>query len=571
MASGKPDWNRAVTIQGKYDSNWMPVLVDATGQMYIALTGQQIQVNNLPSDYFKSGDDVAIPTGVGVTNLPSDYFKSGENVAVPDGVGVTNLPTDYYKATENIAGIDSNITVDQSDSDRVLKGTEGANKRYVAVDTSGILLARLKGAYSGSLYDIAVDASGIILARLKGTYDSSLYDVAVDVNGNLVCRMKGADSGTLRDIYVDSSGKMVTRMQGVAGGVELMRVLDDGGDTSVITDWANYNDGAIPVDNTDLIKEGSHSCELGIDADKAGQDNAYWIKSTNMGDCSAYEHDWIYIWVYFDTIDYLLASGTALAFYIGNDSSNFLYFYFTKANLSQGWNLLECDLDNPSGTQGSPDFSAIDWQRFTIYEVASNTNDFKMILDTIMIIRPNENEGSLSDILTDKDGMLQAKMCSYYAGILRPIAIDQNGIMKANLSVQDLDRLVVRTSHGACASSYDSDSYDAGSTTTISLSGQGILLGGFVGVLGVASRSGSYVTLTIDGTALQTLSFTYLNSWGLNNMYAAPVYSLKFDDTNFYYCVGLPYGYTFESSVTVKIYLLEGSATVTSLLLYATV
>jgi hypothetical protein len=642
MASGKPDWNRVVTIQGKYNDNFVPVVVDANGQMYIALTGQQVQVNNLPSDYFKSGENVAVPAGTSVTNLPSDYFKSGENVAVPAGTNVNNLPSDYYKSGQavgsitnnvnvaqvdsnrvvtgnvgvpagvdvnnhpsdyykageavgsitnnvNVAQVDSNrvvsgsvsvpagvdvnnhpsdyfksgeavgsitnnVTVDQSDGDRVMKGTEGVNKRYLAVDSNGVMLARMKGADGGVLRDVLVDSSGIMVARMKGAYGAVLKDVLLDDTGIMISRMKGAYGATLKDIYVDTSGKMVARVQGVGAGEEQVFMLDDGGDTTTITDWVESIDALNPVDTEDYVKEGSHGMKLGIDASLHGEDNALWTNSQSIGDLGAYRHDWVYMWLYFNTIDYLEASGVAVMYRIGSDSSNYMAFYVYKASLSVGWNLLKFDLDNPGGTAGSPDFTAISYQILRIYEASSNTNDFFCVVDSINVVELNPSAGSLFDVAVDKDGLMLTKMVGNYGGLMKPVGVDQYGNMRINIARQDLWTHVSNPHNGNIVSTNLSRSHPGIETyTLLDVAGPGVVLGGTLYHTTNSTHKDCKPIITIDGVAIHDISFAELNNYALTEPWEYIPHLTRYDDVTWEYNAGFPNGLTFASQLKVQI------------------
>lgn len=167
-------------------------------------------------------------------------------------------------------------------------------------------------------------------------------------------------------------------------------LLDDCGDTSNIEDWVGTKDGLNPVDNQVYVKQSNHSMALGVDADKDAGDSAWWQKNTNLGDLSAYQHDWLYFWVYIPTLDYLPATGNALRFYWGSDGNNYMQFRWNKSDLSIGWNLLKADFDNPAWEGGTIDWTQIDYQVFLIYESAGNTNDFTVYVDSIMIVKNRE-------------------------------------------------------------------------------------------------------------------------------------------------------------------------------------
>jgi len=167
-------------------------------------------------------------------------------------------------------------------------------------------------------------------------------------------------------------------------------MLDDCGDTSTITDWVEANDGLNPIDETSIVKEGSHSAKLGIDASLSETDNAYWTNTQAQGDLTQYQHDWLYLWVYFTILDYLNATGNCVILQWGSDVDNRAYVGMPKTDLSVGWNLLKFDLDDPDWSTGTIDWSAISFLRFTINEITDNTTDFSVYLDSLMFVRdPN--------------------------------------------------------------------------------------------------------------------------------------------------------------------------------------
>lgn len=175
------------------------------------------------------------------------------------------------------------------------------------------------------------------------------------------------------------------------GGFNTLCMFDDCGDTSTITDWVAFIDGLTPVDETTLIKQGSHAMKLGIDADRNASDNGYWRNIQNQGDLSTYQHDWIYFWLYIPdsaTLGYLDAGTYALYLLIGNQFVDYNFYYVTKAELSVGWNLVKSDLDNPDATTDTVDWTAINWLQLYIKEKAGNTHDFYIIVDSIMFVDP---------------------------------------------------------------------------------------------------------------------------------------------------------------------------------------
>jgi len=169
---------------------------------------------------------------------------------------------------------------------------------------------------------------------------------------------------------------------------EILKVLDDFGDTNNIANWVQVEDGLAPVDETTIVKEGSHSAKLGIDADLNVADRAYWLNSVSMGDWSEYQHDWLYVWVYFSSIDYLATPGAAFEVWWGSDPAKRGLTNWTKLELSVGWNLLKCDLDNPDWSTGIIDWTNMDYNILMVREKAGNDTDFVLYADSMMLVRP---------------------------------------------------------------------------------------------------------------------------------------------------------------------------------------
>lgn len=495
MASGKPDWNRIVTVQGKYNDEWIPMKVDSTGQLYIAITGQQINVTQL-------------------------------------------------------------------DDDRNIMGDDGGEKRYIAVDANGVMLSRMKGLYDGGLYDIAIDINGVMLSRMQGIYSGSAKDVTLDTNGNIISVIKGDDSGTLRTVYVDGTGKMVTRIQGATGGDLIVYVLDDCGDSDPISNWAGAIDALDPVISTTFVREGSKSMELGVDASLNGLDYATWVNQQTKGDLTGLNNDKVKIWVWISTLDYLVATGTALKYGIGSGIGDFYYFNFTKAQLSIGWNELECDLSNPDGSTGSPDWSVIDIQFFDIYEIISNTEDFYIVVDSIVIVRDNPSPGTMKDLNTDANGFLLTKMVGSFGDYLKALTCDRYGNLRVNLTQADHSPLVTGRSRGSMQNTYLARTHPGIEEYTMcDIKGPGMV--NSFGVLHSATgdHSNCKPEVVLDGVALEELTFDGLKKYNFTHPDATIPFLLLCDDTTHKYSVGIKAGLYFQTQLKFILNERVGAAT----------
>jgi len=510
MARGKPDYHRATVIEAQKGVNFQPVLLDANGHMFIALTGQQIAVNNHPSDYFKKD--------------------------------------------EAIGSITNNVTVEQTDSDRILKVKENDTVHYLGVDTNGIMIARLKAASGEVLKDIAIDTSGVLLARLQGKTDNGLHDVAVDTEGLILARMQGGSTEGLKDVYVDTAGKMVARVQGVGGGLEPLFTIEDGGDEDLISDWVEAQDGLDPVNLEGFGKEGQHAMKLGIDASLSGSDYAQWVKNVAIGDMYQYRNMKIYMWVYIQTRDYLATISSALRYIIGNDPGNRIYFDFLKTQLSVGWNLLEMDLSSPSGSTGTVDWTDIDYQTINVNTILNNEADFYVVIDLIAVVKPNPSTGTLIDVATDKDGLMISKMVGSYGELHKPITADRFGHLRINISEQGLFTQVSNNyREKLIVSNVERIHTGAEDYTMLSLEGRGVVMGGSILHTGVSSHITCQVQTKIDGDDIGIYDIQILNTYGMTIPWSHIPHLIHYNDTDFRYVMMFPHPLTFENSLEIII------------------
>jgi len=166
-------------------------------------------------------------------------------------------------------------------------------------------------------------------------------------------------------------------------------------------------------------------------------------------------------------------------------------------------------------------------------------------------------------IAVDTLGHMLAKMQGEKADeTLKTIAVDNDGIMKANLAVQALPTLKTRPRYGDVHYVAITRDHPGIETYTIPLgvAGQGYVLGGYLRHFDAVSHKTCSVELIVDGETYAKLTFGALNEYVLNNMYRNPIYEIKYDDTGFEYIIGFPYGWTFESTFVVKVYEAVGAA-----------
>jgi hypothetical protein len=634
MSSGKPDWNRVVTIQGLRNSTYIPLKVDASGQLRISMTGQEIEVNNLASDYLKEDGNVA------VSNHPSDYFKADQavgsitnnvnvaqtdsnrvisgtltgitnnvNVAQTDSnrvisgtlTGITNnvnvAQTDSNRViTGSITSIANNVNVAQVDSDRTMQGKDGATPHYVAVDSAGIILSRMKGAYGGALRDVAVDTNGLMIARIKGAYGGALYDIALD-----------------------NSGKMLTGVFGKIVDEEILHTLIDFGSGSPTTEWTAIADADNIRQSEEYAKSGIYGMLFTVDASKGGTRYATVYTTTSRGDVTPFSGDHLYFWVYFSTLDYLNASGSAIEISIGSAGDNRIQFNIALSELNTGWTLIKLDLPNPDATEGTIDWSSIAWLLMTIVEITDNTHDFECAVDGFVFVRQSGFEGYLTEVAVNRAGVMKAEMTGLHSGYSKPmlvdakgrlisvmtgnfsgankmvaldtsgnmttnikgvfdsapkdlaldtngnmianmrgdyngtptsIAVDVNGVMKANLTSQDISVLSTRPKYGTYYNIQGFYDFAGTQTRTVfddTTHKPGIIVGGNIWLFADGSIDAGYFTFYVDESAARQITIMELNRYGFDHPGVSIIYITQYDATNYRYGFGFSSGITFET------------------------
>ena len=146
MAKGAPDYTKFVKLMAWNGTDLVPVLVDENGQFYALLKGHN-----------------------GTQFVPLKVDAKGRIEAIIQGGTV-----------DSIAG---NVTVDQSEKDREIRGSDGTTLRTIAVDSQGRMIAVI---YGDQAIPIAQDSTGALVALMKGEYLGALKNVAVDDQGRMI-------------------------------------------------------------------------------------------------------------------------------------------------------------------------------------------------------------------------------------------------------------------------------------------------------------------------------------------------------------------------------------------------
>ena len=92
------------------------------------------------------------------------------------------------------------------------------------------------------------------------------------------------------------------------------------------------------------------------------------------------------------------------------------------------------------------------------------------------------------------------------------------------------------------------------STTTelFSVFGKGIIYSGFINADKLSTSKADKIKITIDNQVYASRSFEFLDLCNIISHFIYPTYLAKFDDTNFFYVVGIGSGITFEKSIVIE-------------------
>ncbi len=136
----------------------------------------------------------------------------------------------------------------------------------------------------------------------------------------------------------------------------------------------------------------------------------------------------------------------------------------------------------------------------------------------------------------------------------------QDWINPFNLAAQALAEAIVRPKYGSAqVGTFTTNSTPNSSKEVLSISGTGMIYGGAFRSEPAQSQKDDAYSVIIDGNFLGGFIFSFLNSSLFTPMYSDILYLLRYDDVAFRYFVGIGYGFTFESSITIKYVETEGN------------
>lgn len=188
MATGFPDWMRAMALLGKYGTAYKVIAVDEDGNLNIYIRGEDdeglFHVVAVDGD----GQIIMVPRG-----------ESGHYMAV-DAAG--NLAA-VMKGDKGL-GVLRPVKVD--DDGQIIMVPRGQSGYYMAVDAAGNMAAIMLGDKGlGVLKAVKVDDDGQMIMVPRG--QSGFY-LDVDAAGFLSTILKGWDGAAYRPVKVDTDGKL---------------------------------------------------------------------------------------------------------------------------------------------------------------------------------------------------------------------------------------------------------------------------------------------------------------------------------------------------------------------------
>ena len=166
------------------------------------------------------------------------------------------------------------------------------------------------------------------------------------------------------------------------------------------------------------------------------------------------------------------------------------------------------------------------------------------------IVAAGKYDTTYIPIALDVDGFITATMKGLYDAVLKTIAVDSSGIMKANISVQDLDQLVVRMKYGAAQRKIISTTAIKNDTTNVlTITDKGTVYWGYLYVDGTVTHNVDSLIITVDGAEVGKVTFINLYSFAVLSPYNYTYYCTVYNDIDFIYGLGIGPHITFEGEL----------------------
>jgi len=150
----------------------------------------------------------------------------------------------------------------------------------------------------------------------------------------------------------------------------------------------------------------------------------------------------------------------------------------------------------------------------------------------------------------DEHGNLQALLRGSFGGLIRTIAVDNDGVMRANLVAQELTRSITRINQGgALVETFDQTWNTIPALTLFTIEGTGIIYDGWIYVTGGGAHENDTLVLVIDGSEICAATIKSLYEWDITTSGPGALYLIKYDTIFKNFVIGIRGGVTFESAV----------------------
>ena len=146
------------------------------------------------------------------------------------------------------------------------------------------------------------------------------------------------------------------------------------------------------------------------------------------------------------------------------------------------------------------------------------------------------------------------------------------GDIHINVAAQDIAQIINRPTYGgANVSTYDSNPPTSTTTELISITGQGVIYGGYIWIHDGTSRYNDSFILHVDGVDIFNITSYYLRTLNFSKYENTPLRMCVYNEYMKYYLATIQNDITFESNFKIKYANAGGGAsTVTAQAYYAT-
>jgi len=122
-----------------------------------------------------------------------------------------------------------------------------------------------------------------------------------------------------------------------------------------------------------------------------------------------------------------------------------------------------------------------------------------------------------------------------------------------DVAYQALSQMIVRPKYGGAVRTSGGLVVTASVETLLcTVSGKGMIYGGWIRLDHTSTQKDSGVIMAVDGDDIFSMSFDGGIKYGITYPRCSPMILQLFDDVNFIYSVGISYGITFETEVKLS-------------------